>query len=276
MDKLHLQKMLFLLSQQQEEPIYEFVPYHYGGYSFTAQWDINALCEKGFLREEGHNITIVQKGKYLDSLKIQDIQRIYRLYRKYHGKPRNEILAEVYQQYPYYAVRSKLLDEVLDKRARQQVEQQQNMEHRTILFTIGYEGRSLENYLNALIKNNIKVLVDVRKNPVSMKPGFSKHQLENYCRKLDIEYRHFPEVGIVPELRRNLRSQKDYDKLFEAYRRYILPAAVTAQQEILKILQCYGRLALTCFEADLDRCHRKSLAEAISKLPGFCYEIKHL
>ncbi len=35
--KLHLQKMLFLLSQRQEKPIYEFIPYHYGGYSFTAQ-----------------------------------------------------------------------------------------------------------------------------------------------------------------------------------------------------------------------------------------------
>jgi uncharacterized protein YwgA len=44
-DKLCLQKMLFLLSQQQEKPVYEFIPYHYGGYSFTAQWDINKLCQ---------------------------------------------------------------------------------------------------------------------------------------------------------------------------------------------------------------------------------------
>jgi len=39
-DKLFLQKMLFLLSQRQEKPVYEFIPYNYGGYSFTAQWDI--------------------------------------------------------------------------------------------------------------------------------------------------------------------------------------------------------------------------------------------
>ena len=32
--------------------------------------------------------------------------------------------------------------------------------------TIGYEGRSIDEYLNLLIKNNIKLLCDVRKNPI--------------------------------------------------------------------------------------------------------------
>ncbi|WP_348602891.1 DUF488 family protein [Bartonella tribocorum] len=41
-------------------------------------------------------------------------------------------------------------------------------------FTIGYEGKSLENYLNCLLENNIKILCDVRKNPISRKYGFSK------------------------------------------------------------------------------------------------------
>jgi len=52
------------------------------------------------------------------------------------------------------------------------------------LFTIGYEGISLEEYFNRLIKNDVKVLVDVRNNPLSMKFGFSKTQLKRFCEKL--------------------------------------------------------------------------------------------
>jgi len=90
------------------------------------------------------------------------------------------------------------------------------------------------------------------------------------------EYRHFPEVGIAPELRKGLRAQDDYDDLFAAYRRTILPTTLPTQREILNLLQQYRRIALTCFEAESQRCHRRHLAEAISKLPGFTYDVIHL
>jgi uncharacterized protein (DUF488 family) len=275
-DKLCLQKMLFLLSQQQEKPVYEFIPYYYGGYSFTAQWDINVLCAREFLKEDEYTIALIRRWNNLIDLDERDIQIIRNLRRKYQKKNRNELLRNLYEQYPYYATRSKLLEEVLDQEAQKRVEQYRYVGYRTVLFTIGYEGRSLENYLNALIRNGIRVLVDVRNNPVSRKPGFSKRQLERICRNVDIEYRHFPDVGIAPELRKGLKTQDDYNELFAAYRRKVLPATVSTQQEILNILQCYRRIALTCFEAESQRCHRHHLAEAISKLPGFAYEVEHL
>ncbi|WP_375627098.1 DUF488 family protein [Bartonella sp. MU37NMGALS] len=73
-------------------------------------------------------------------------------------------------------------------------------------FTIGYEGKSLENYLKSLIENNIKTLCDVRKNPISRKHGFSKRQLEKAVSNIDIEYMHMPELGIASEKRRNLKT----------------------------------------------------------------------
>ena len=85
---------------------------------------------------------------------------------------------------------------------------------KTIMFTIGYEGISLEEYLVRLIKNDVKVLVDVRNNPLSMKYGFSKSQLKKYCASLGIKYAHFPEVGIQSDQRQELNSQNDYNKLF--------------------------------------------------------------
>ncbi len=275
-DKLYLQKMLFLLSQHQEKPVYEFIPYHYGSYSFTVQWDIHALCDRALLQEDEYTITLVEKQDYLQGLHPRDARMIQTLWSKYRKKSRNELLRELYEQYPYYASRSKLLNDVLGKEAQQRVEQYRYVEQHTVLFTVGYEGRSLEHYLNILIRNGINLLVDVRNNPVSMKPGFSKRQLERICKLVDIEYRHFPEVGIAPELRKGLRAQDDYDDLFAAYRRTILPTTLPTQREILHLLQQYRRIALTCFEAESQRCHRRHLAEAISKLPGFTYDVIHL
>lgn len=276
-DRLYLQKMLFLLSQRQEKPIYEFVPYYYGGFSFTAQWDINALFRKGFLAVDKRTVTLVQKHPQLfDSVTERDMHFLHELCQQYRYKARNDLLRELYEQYPYYAQQSKILDEILDDEAKRRIKQCQDEESRIVLFTIGYEGRSLENYLNTLIRNGIKILVDVRNNPVSMKPGFSKSQLRTYCENLGIGYIHIPEVGIVSELRKNLKSQEDYEELFAAYRREILPTTVSFQQRILNILLCYHRIALTCFEAESQRCHRSHLADAISKLPEFSYEVVHL
>ncbi|WP_375695226.1 DUF488 family protein [Bartonella sp. AC90GZZY] len=75
-------------------------------------------------------------------------------------------------------------------------------------FTIGYEGKLLENYLNFLMKNNIKILCVVRKNLISRKRGFSKGQLEKAVRNIDIEYIHMPELGIASEKRRNFKKIK--------------------------------------------------------------------
>ena len=144
------------------------------------------------------------------------------------------------------------------------------------LFTIGYEGISLEHYLNKLIKNNIKLLCDVRKNALSMKYGFSKSQLKNACEGVGINYLHIPEVGISSDKRQELNSQADYDKLFKEYISTNLSKTTSSQKEILDLLKKYKRIALTCFEADKCQCHRTHLAEAISNFKEFKYQVEHL
>ena len=85
------------------------------------------------------------------------------------------------------------------------------------LFTIGYEGLSIDAYLNRLITNQVAMLVDVRKNPISMKYGFSKMQLVNATAKAGISYIHIPDLGIPSRLRQNLKSVSAYQELFEYY-----------------------------------------------------------
>ena len=145
-----------------------------------------------------------------------------------------------------------------------------------VLFTIGYEGISLEKYLQKLLKNNIKLLVDVRRNPLSMKYGFSKKSLKKYCNSLGIEYVHLPEVGIQSDKRKNLNTQSDYDKLFEEYEQTTLNETLDTQLKILHLLKKHKRIALTCFEAEPCQCHRTRLANALQSLPEFNYEVIHI
>jgi uncharacterized protein (DUF488 family) len=109
-----------------------------------------------------------------------------------------------------------------------------------------------------------------------MKYGFSKSQLQRYCANLGIQYVHFPEVGIQSEQRQELNTQADYDKLFAVYRQSNLTKTTVSQEEILNLLKENKRIALTCFEANINQCHRKHLAEAIESLPSFEYEVKHI
>lgn len=46
-DKMALQKLLFLICNKQEKPTYEFVPYKYGCFSFTANADLSAMVKQG-------------------------------------------------------------------------------------------------------------------------------------------------------------------------------------------------------------------------------------
>lgn len=43
-----------------------------------------------------------------------------------------------------------------------------------VVYTIGYEGIDLEQFIDIIKKNHIDTIIDVRKNPVSRKKGFSK------------------------------------------------------------------------------------------------------
>ncbi|HAI77109.1 MAG TPA: DUF488 domain-containing protein, partial [Microscillaceae bacterium] len=126
------------------------------------------------------------------------------------------------------------------------------------------------------LKYDVKVLVDVRNNPLSMKFGFSKSPLKQYCEGLDIQYIHIPEVGIQSAQRQELNTQSDYDKLFDFYRKDNLSKTIDSQIRILNLLKEHKRIALTCFEANICQCHRKHLAEAIEKHPAFDYEVNHI
>jgi len=115
-----------------------------------------------------------------------------------------------------------------------------------------------------LIQNDIGILIDVRKNPFSMNFNFTKKKLTNFLNKSDIQYLHIPELGIEGRLRDNLSTLKEYQILFKQYETTTLE---TQSGEIKQIVDLgkKQRIALMCFEANKDFCHRGIIAENIER-----------
>ncbi len=274
--KINLQKVLFLITQRQAKPAYDFIPFKFGCFSFSANADLTAMVKHGFLTEDEQSFTKKDKQTYLSTLNDTDRRLVNQIYALFRNHDADALMTYTYTQYPYYAINSVKAPQLLNRAQMEKVETARPSSSKTIMYTIGYEGISLEAYLNKLVKNDIKVLVDVRNNPLSQKYGFSKTLLSSCCNKLGIEYVHFAEVGIHSEDRKELNEQADYDTLFDSYRDNTLPRTTDTQQKILALLQEKQRIALTCFEADICQCHRKHLSEAITRLPGWQYELKHI
>jgi len=276
LEKLSLQKLLFLLTRHQDKKSYDFVPYKFGCFSFQANADLNILTKYNLVTQDDKSWICIDETNYFETLKPEDKTAILATKRKYGSLTAKELIALTYQQYPYFAIKSTIAKDVLTKEELKKVEAQKRKKTETILYTIGYEGISLETYINKLILNDVKVLCDVRKNSFSMKYGFSKSQLKNACEGVGIKFHHIPEVGIQSEKRKELSCQADYNLLFEDYKESVLSTETEKQEEILELLKNEQRIALTCFEKNIHQCHRKHLANSIKTFEGFNYEVKHI
>jgi len=274
--KIDLQKLLFLFTKNQEKPDFYFLPYLYGCYSYQAVWDLGALRIKKLLGEDKKTWILETKESYLQQLKPKDEAHIMFLFKEYQRFSTSQLIHLTYSRYPYYAINSKVIKRILSQEEQANVIAEIPQQKDTMLYTIGYEGISLEQYFNKLILADVKVLCDVRRNPYSQKFGFSKTTLQEVCKSMGIKYKHIPELGIASEQRQNLKTQKDYNSLFASYKKDTLPQAQTYTQEVLGLLENHKRIALTCFEAHHCQCHRGTLATHLTSLPEWNYELKHL
>lgn len=276
LEKIRLQKLLMLFSKLQSKPDYHFVPFKYGCYSFQSNADLSTMVKYRQVTEAETFWQKIDIADYISELKEVDRKTLRAIKNLYGGKSQKELLYLTYTNYPYFAINSTIVHDILSEAEYQAVSDSRPQLNNTVLFTIGYEGISLEEYLNKLIINGIKVLCDVRKNSLSMKYGFSKSQLQVACEGVGIKYKHIPALGIDSDKRQELNTQTDYNNLFTLYRNDILTKTRSQQEEIIELLKTYKRVALTCFEANIYQCHRKHLAEAIAKLPEFEYELRHI
>ena len=133
------------------------------------------------------------------------------------------------------------------------------------VFTLGYEGLDQAAFVEFVKKNKIKLVADLRKTPLSRKPGFSKKRLAEGLAAKKIDYVHLPGLG-VPALWRkkaklHLITRK---KMFKDYVSKVLPEH---QAEILILRENMKKMktALLCYEAEADDCHRHFVGIELQK-----------
>lgn len=275
---LDFQKLLFLYTKEcEKEPSYDFVPYKFGGFSFTSYADKRRMMEAGLLVQDDQQWELTETGREAARKYAVQPLVVAGFCRRYKALRGTALIAEQYLKFPYYATRSEILANVLsDPESRERVARARPPKARPGLATIGYQGRSLEAYLNLLLENSVTVLCDVRRNPLSRKYGFSKSTLSKACEGIGIRYEHLPELGIDSEERRDLKTQADYDALFACYERHDLPKQGRSLKKIRDWIENGERVALTCFEAQACQCHRHSVAKAIEQMKGAPVEVRHL
>jgi uncharacterized protein (DUF488 family) len=213
---------------------------------------------------------------YMLQLSKQDFASVKLVAKEFRQIDQDELIKYTYQKYPYFAINSKIAVKLLDKESLSRIDGQKRVFNEPTLFNIGYEGRSIEQFINQLVINDIRLLIDVRKNALSKKYGFSKSQLSRTCESMNIKYVHVPELGIDSEKRKDLNNISDYNRLFSEYETSILHPAEESTRKSLKYLSEFKRVALMCFEKDAFMCHRGRIVNHLNKLLEGTIPIKNL
>lgn len=259
---LEITKWVFLTALEMPSgggsSFYDFLPYQYGPFSFAMFRELACLVRKGYIRDAewsgrpAWELVGDMRGETANLAK--DVRGdAARVVERFIGKSDDELIDYVYDRFPWYTANSKI----------------RRLAHRpvadTTVYTIGYEGCSIDALLNVLMRQGIQRIVDVRRNPVARRYGFHKSSLGRLCGNLNIDYVHVPEVGIPSELRRELDGPSSYAELFDQYERELLPKAQNAVQAIAELV-VEKPTTLMCMEADPDMCHRTRLANSISAI----------
>jgi uncharacterized protein (DUF488 family) len=262
-DKTVLMKSLFLLAKKSDNfKFYDFFPYFYGPYSWSLdQVDLKTLIKKNYITSRPYSIVDnnLIEG-VISKLDRGIIDAIKEICHKFGHMAAWEIKKFVYSRYPYFAIQNEQhKSEYISYDPRVRSELQGNQ-----IFTIGYEKKSLEQFINELITNNIKVLIDIRNNPKSMKFGFSGNKISHYLGFLQIKYIHIPELGIESKYRKKLQNEEDYIKLFQLYEKKMLPLASHKLKYLNEVAIKEKRIALMCFEKNPNFCHRSITAKHLN------------
>ncbi|HVY35057.1 MAG TPA: DUF488 domain-containing protein [Caulobacteraceae bacterium] len=131
--------------------------------------------------------------------------------------------------------------------------------------TIGYEGATPDAFDAALLRADIELVVDVRAVAISRKRGFSKTALSERLRNLGFDYIHLRGLG-DPKPGREAARAGDMVLFREIFDRYLATAVAKSELEKLLSLALEKRVALLCYEADPEGCHRTIVANSIAKL----------
>ncbi len=149
---------------------------------------------------------------------------------------------------------------------------------RRLLCTIGFAGKTAEEFFGLLAQVGVEQIIDIRQNRGGQLSGFAKHpDLSFFLRNIArVAYVHEPLLAPPPELLKAYCSGRDWP----AYEAEFL--AVMKQRgvpESLDTSSWSAKMALLCSEPGPERCHRRLVADILSahwQELGDDVEIRHL
>jgi uncharacterized protein (DUF488 family) len=143
------------------------------------------------------------------------------------------------------------------------------------LMTIGFTKTTAENFFNRLTQAGVKRVVDIRLNNTSQLAGFAKgNDLRFFLRAIgDISYTHQPLLAPTQDILDAYKKEKGDWDLYE--RRFI--ALMEARQVETRIdPSVLEESCLLCSEDKPHHCHRRLVAEYLSRKWSVPVQIQHL
>ena len=134
----------------------------------------------------------------------------------------------------------------------------------TRIFTIGHSDRTLDEFLALLEHSAIRLVADVRSNPVSVRfPWFERYTLSEALERNGFSYRWFRQLGARVKRQPGAAQQTGIDEDLRDYAAYLsTPRATNACRELVEIGSSCN-MAILCAERDVARCHRRLIADVL-------------
>ena len=131
------------------------------------------------------------------------------------------------------------------------------------IFTIGYEGATVDEFIAALKAAGVERVIDVRALPLSRRPGFSKSPLRAALDEVGIDYVHLKALG-TPSAGRTAARAGRHDDMARIYAGQLeLPEAIAQSAQMLALAD-EKPSALLCMEREPAHCHRTLLMDAVA------------
>jgi len=147
-----------------------------------------------------------------------------------------------------------------------------------LLCTIGFAGKTAEEFFSLLQAAGVKQLLDIRQHRGGQLSGFAKHpDLAYFLERLaGISYQHQALLTPTPELLKDYRTTKDWPAYEAAFLSLLKERHVP---ESLSMPPAAAPVALLCSEPGPEKCHRRIAADCLAEWwrgQGHSVEVRHL
>lgn len=142
------------------------------------------------------------------------------------------------------------------------------------IYTFGYEGHTVNEFLDLIDQHDIDLIVDVRERPLSREyPEFNKFPLITALQEHETQYVYVKTLGCTHEM----RALKDEDlgtlKYFQCYERHL-----QKNRDLIRDLAYQTKnmnICILCSEPDPETCHRTLVADYL-QIENFDLALTHL